>query len=519
MILHVQNFQTCGDVIKLLARLADGSPPILFTAGIRLMAEPCPINTVCPRARLGAPNRVFESRRAARRALQRKAALQSGAAPNYTPRTGLHLDPHTLARQQLEAHVESTAATAVSSLRAALAQGSARHAAASQPPDGLREALSRDPAADEDEATAVWATVWRQEARLSAGGLTRQAKRGWTPDGRFPSSSDTGFATLCGRFGLEAQARRQQAWVAGTARPRRVLALANPTAHEGLAWWVARVAAGMLWVAGRDNHTAITIGYSAHDVEDVLHGAIRPRGLGGDLASAMRPPEGSSASPDWTLEGGGAALLAGCHAGTRTDACTLLRDRVDGGENLELSREQARHGGVNMLLARNLYNIGRCTREGGRFLRAAYGDRWDNARAVLSARANASTPPAQEKRLRSSFALAAACSLQASLGPAPSLQLSVASNLRNLRHLERLRSDGTDDSRSPLSTAVHPSYGAIRTALRDAATLSIGIYVRTLASEIPGGSESCLACKCSPRRPPFPTGTHARVRDPGRLRV
>ena len=358
----------------------------------------------------------------------------------------------------------------------------------------------------------MWATVWRQEARLSAGGLTRQAKRGWTPDGRFPSSSDTGFATLCGRFGLEAQARRQQAWVAGTARPRRVLALANPTAHEGLAWWVARVAAGMLWVAGRDNHTAITIGYSAHDVEDVLHGAIRPRGLGGDLASAMRPPEGSSASPDWTLEGGGAALLAGCHAGTRTDACTLLRDRVDGGENLELSREQARHGGVNMLLARNLYNIGRCTREGGRFLRAAYGDRWDHARAVLSARANASTPPpAQEKRLRSSFALAAACSLQASLGPAPSLQLSVASNLRNLRHLERLRSDGTDDSRSPLSTAVHPSYGAIRTALRDAATLSIGIYVRTLASEIPGGSESGLACKCSPRRPPFPTGTHARV--------
>jgi hypothetical protein len=428
------------------------------------------------------PNRVFESRRAARRALQRKAALQSGAAPNYTPRTGLHLDPHALARQQLEAHVESTAAAAVSSLRAALAQGTARHAAASQPPDGLREALSQDPAVDVDEATAVWATVWRQEARLSAGGLTRQAKRGWTPDGRFPSASDTGFATLCERFGLEAQARRQKAWVAGTARPRRVVALANPTAHEGLAWWVARVAAGMLWVAGRDNHTALTIGYSAHDVEDVLNGAIRPRGLGGDLARAMRPPEASSASLDWTLEGGGAALLAGCHARTRTETCTLLRDRVDGAENLELSREQARHGGINMLLARNLFNIGRCSREGARFLRAAYGDRWDQSRAVLSARANASSPPPSlEKRLRSSFALAAACSLQASLGPAPSLHLYVASNLEQSR--------GSSHS-APLSTAVHPSFGAIRTALRDAATLSIGIYVRTLASEIPGGSDS-----------------------------
>ena len=137
-----------------------------------------------------------------------------------------------------------------------------------------------------------------------------------------------------------------------------------------------------------------------------------------------------------------------------------------------------------MLLARNLFNIGRCSREGARFLRAAYGDRWDQSRAVLSARANASLPPPSlEKRLRSSFALAAACSLQASLGPAPSLHLHVASNL------ERLRSHGGSHS-APLSTAVHPSYGAIRTTLRDAATLSIGIYVRTLASEIPGGSDS-----------------------------
>jgi len=83
--------------------------------------------------------------------------------------------------------------------------------------------------------------------------------------------------------------------------------------------------------------------------------------------------------------------------------------------------------------------------------------------------------------LRSSFALAAACSLQASLGPAPSLHLYVANNLEQSR--------GGSHS-APLSTAVHPSYGAIRTALRDAATLSIGIYVRTLASEIPGGSDS-----------------------------
>jgi hypothetical protein len=262
------------------------------------MAEPCPIGTLCPRRASATlmPNRVFESRRAARRALQRKAALQSGAAPNYTPRTGLHLDPHALARQQLEAHVESTAAAAVSSLRAALAQGTARHAAASQPPDGLREALSQDPAVDVDEATAVWATVWRQEARLSAGGLTRQAKRGWTPDGRFPSASDTGFATLCERFGLEAQARRQKAWVAGTARPRRVVALANPTAHEGLAWWVARVAAGMLWVAGRDNHTALTIGtrhttsrmYSTERSGRAVSAATSPGPC--DLPRRPRPP-------------------------------------------------------------------------------------------------------------------------------------------------------------------------------------------------------------------------------------
>jgi hypothetical protein len=181
----------------------------------------------------------------------------------------------------------------------------------------------------------------------------------------------------------------------------------------------------------------------------------------------MRPHEASSASLDWTLEGGGAALLAGCHARTRTETCTLLRDRVDGAENLELSREQARHGGINMLLARNLFNIGRCSREGARFLRAAYGDRWDQSRAVLSARANASSPPPSlEKRLRSSFALAAACSLQASLGPAPSLHLYVANNLEQSR--------GGSHS-APLSTAVHPSFGAIRTALRDAATLSIGI--------------------------------------------